>query len=290
MSREFIDLHTHSRASDGSDPPERILELAAAAGLAAVALTDHDTLSGIPGFLSAQPRFPETEAISGVEISCSYSNREIHLLGLFVDCESAVLNDFLALRREDRMRRNGEILRKLASLGFPLSRDEPEFSTVDAGSLGRPHIALALIRRYGFASMTAVFDKLLGHSRPAFVPRRLPDPVQAIAAIHAAGGVAVWAHPVYRNRNERAWLKRGLRKLSCWGLDAVEGYYSLFGADETALVKEMAGIYGVAISGGSDYHGDNSSVALGSGAGGLRVPVQLLSALKSRRELHVAKN
>jgi len=285
MNSGYIDLHTHSCASDGTDAPSRIVELAAEAGLLAVALTDHDTVAGVAEFLEAGKRFPALETIGGVELSCSYSCREIHLVGLFVDSGSAALNEFLSLRREERIRRNAEILKKLRTLGVPLDDDEPEFCVSDSGSIGRPHIAKALVRRYGFSSMAVVFEKLLGHSRPAFVPRNLPTPSQAIEVIHSSGGVAVWAHPIYRDRNERAWLKRGLRRFSEWGLDAVEGYYSLFGPGETALVGELAPLYGVALSGGSDYHGGNSSVSLGTGAGGLRVPSELLAALKIKRDL-----
>lgn len=287
MSGEYIDLHTHSTASDGTDAPARIVELAVGLGLKAVALTDHDTMAGLPEFIAAGARHPELIVVPGVEISCSYSNREIHLLGLFVDCGSAELGDFLAIRRKDRMLRNAAMMEKLKTLGFGLSWDDPEFVVPDPGNIGRPHFARALMRRYGFSSMAAVFDKLLGHSRPAFVPRRLPSPAAAIEAVHSAGGVAVWAHPIYRDRAERAWLRRGLRRFTAWGLDAVEGYYSLFGPNETALVGELAAEYGAALSGGSDYHGENSTVALGTGAGGLRVPAELLPSLEKRRATKV---
>ena len=290
MSGEYIDLHTHSTASDGTDAPARIVELAAELGLKAVALTDHDTTAGLPEFIAAGARHPEIVAVPGVEISCSYSNREIHLLGLFVDCASSELKDFLALRREDRMRRNAAMMEKLGSLGFGLSWDDPEFAVPDPGNIGRPHFARALMRRYGFSSMATVFEKLLGHSRPAFVPRHLPSPAAAIAAVHSAGGVVVWAHPIYRDRAERAWLRRGLRRFTEWGLDAVEGYYSLFGPNETALVRELAAEFGAALSGGSDYHGENSTVAMGTGAGGLRVPAELLPPLEKRRRQRSADN
>ena len=290
MNGKYIDLHTHSTASDGTDDPARLPELAAELGLAAVALTDHDTVAGLAEFLASGGKYPEVEAVPGVEISCSYSCREIHLVGLFVDHRSAALTRFLERRREDRVRRNREMMAKLRTLGFELSWDDPEFSAGESGNIGRPHFARALMRRYGFSSMAAVFEKLLGHSRPAFVPRQLPDPPQAIEAIHASGGIAVWAHPIYRDRAERAWLRRGLRRFTEWGLDAVEGYYSLFGPNETALVKELAAVYGAAISGGSDYHGGNSTVALGTGAGGLRVPAELLAELKRRRDRYAATN
>ena len=285
MSERYIDLHNHSTASDGTDAPSRIPALAAELDLAAVALTDHDTVGGIAEFLAAAKKFPSVEAVPGVEISCEYSGREVHLLGLYVDHESAELGEFLKKQREDRLRRNEEMMRKLNSLGYALSWEDEEFQGNDAANLGRPHFARALVRRCGFPSLAAVFEKVLGHSRPGYVPRRLPSPVPTIEAIHAARGIAVWAHPVYRDRNERAWLNRGLRRMAGWGLDAVEGYYSLFGKNETALVSEVAERYGVALSGGSDYHGSNSTVAMGSGSGGLRVPEELLAGLKNRRDM-----
>jgi predicted metal-dependent phosphoesterase TrpH len=139
------------------------------------------------------------------------------------------------------------------------------------------------MKYYGFPTTQSVFDKLLGRNRPAWVPRRLPSPEEAIAAIHAAGGVAVWAHPVMRDSNERAFLNRACRKMAEHGLDGIEAYYSLFSARETELVTEIAAKYGLALSGGSDFHGENSvHVVLGFGAGGLRVPEALLYGLKEK--------
>ena len=127
MNGKYIDLHPHSIASDGTDDPARLPELAAELGLAAVALTDHDTVAGLAEFLASGGKYPEVEAVPGVEISCSYSCREIHLVGLFVDHRSAALTRFLERRREDRVRRNREMMAKLRTLGFELSWDDPEF-------------------------------------------------------------------------------------------------------------------------------------------------------------------
>ncbi|MBR2912146.1 MAG: hypothetical protein IKC05_11070, partial [Lentisphaeria bacterium] len=123
------------------------------------------------------------------------------------------------------------------------------------------------------------------HSRPAYVPRKLPVAKEAIEAIHASGGVAVWAHPVYRERNEAVWLRRVAKHLTHAGLDGIEDYYSMFSPVETALVTEIAGINDLAISGGSDYHGENSpDISMGSGMGGLRVPAELLNGLKAKKK------
>ncbi|MCQ2379074.1 MAG: PHP domain-containing protein [Victivallaceae bacterium] len=257
----MIDLHTHSRASDGTTPPEMLPALAAGAGLHAVALTDHDTTTGIAAFCDAAKEFPSLTAISGVEISTEYAAKEIHLVGLFIDPENKTLFDFLARQRVERIRRNEMIFRKLASLGYPVPENAPEFSRFsDASSLGRPHFAAALCRLYDFSDMQEVFRKLLGHGRPAYVRRKLPDPAEAIAAIHASGGVAVWAHPVYRQRNEWALVRRFCKKFVPKGLDALECFYSLFGPPETEMLTSIAHDFGIARSGGSDFHGENSNV------------------------------
>ncbi|MBO5307137.1 MAG: PHP domain-containing protein [Lentisphaeria bacterium] len=282
----MIDLHTHSTASDGSTPPAELLRQAAELGLCAVALTDHDTVAGIPEFLAEAEKYPQIHAVPGVELSTVFGARELHIVGLFLDYRNEVLTAYLEEQREKRRSRNEAIRLKLNSLGYPLSWDDPVFAGVgDACSIGRPHFARALMNRYGFPTMQSVFDKLLKRGCPAYVPRELPDPKQAIDAIHAAGGLAVWAHPVYRERNERAWAKRVIKRFAPLGLDAVEGYYSMFSATETALMTELAETYGVLLSGGSDFHGANSTVSLGTGAGKLNIPDELYDRLSEARAL-----
>ena len=281
---EYIDLHTHSTASDGTATPAEVFNIARELQLAAVALTDHDTTAGLAEFTAASAEHPECEAICGVELACSFMSREIHIVGLFINPASAELAGFIENARQERMRRNRDLFVKLELLGYKLSLDMPEFSNLPLDGVGRPHFAAALVNHYGFAHLRQVFEKLLGKNRPAYIPRRLPEPAGAINAIHASGGVAVWAHPVRREANERAYLKRAARKLAALGLDAVEGYYSMFSANETAMVHEVALPLDLAISGGSDFHGANSpDVVLGFGAGGLRVPAELLTALKAKR-------
>lgn len=281
---EYIDLHTHSTASDGTATPAEVFQIARELQLAAVALTDHDTLGGLEEFMDAAGNHPECEAVCGVELACSFMSREIHIVGLFINPHSAELNAFIENARLERQRRNRDLFVKLELLGYKLDPEMPEFANLSLDGIGRPHFAAALVNRFGFAHPRNVFEKLLGKNRPAYIPRRLPDPAGAINAIHASGGVAVWAHPVRREANERAYLKRAARKLAAMGLDAVEGYYSMFGAAETAMVHEIALPLGLAISGGSDFHGANSpDVVLGFGAGGLRVPAELLDGIKAKR-------
>ena len=281
---EYIDLHTHSTASDGTAAPAEIFAIASELQLAAVALTDHDTTAGLAEFTAAAAEHPECEAICGVELACSFMSREVHIVGLFINPASPELAGIIENARQERMRRNRDLFVKLDLLGYKLALEMPEFSNLPLDGVGRPHFAAALVNRYGFAHPRQVFEKLLGKNRPAYIPRRLPEPAGAINAIHAAGGVAVWAHPVRREANERAYLKRAARKLAALGIDAIEGYYSMFSANETAMVHEVAAPLGLAISGGSDFHGANSpDVVLGFGAGGLRVPAELLIALKAKR-------
>lgn len=281
---DYIDLHTHSTASDGTFTPAELFASAVEVGLRAVALTDHDTVAGLGEFLDAGRGHPECEAIPGVELACTLCDREIHLIGLFVDRRSPALEAFLGRCREERARRNRDLFLKLKFLGYELSPEMPEFSSRPLDAIGRPHFARALAARGSFASNQAVFDKLLGTGKPAWVPRKLPAPEEAIAAIHAAGGVAVWAHPIQRDGRDRAHLNRFCRKLADWQLDGIEGYYSLFGAKETELVTAAAAAHSLALSGGSDFHGENTPLlVLGYGAGGLRVPLDLLYGLKEKR-------
>lgn len=282
-----IDLHTHSTASDGSCTPAQIVELAAALPLQAVALTDHDTTAGLEEFLEAGKKYPELETIPGVELATRYGARELHIVGLFIDPGSAALQQFLEIQRDFRRKRNRDLQLKLHFLGYEITGEEPAFAEVGgiSDNAGRPHFARAIMEKYNFPDLRTVFDKLLGNNRPAYVPRQLGSPAAAIAAIHAAGGVAVWAHPIYRDRNERAFLRRGARKLAERGIDALEGYYSLFGPAETELVTEIAGSLDLAVSGGSDFHGGNSpNIELGTGAGKLRVPAELLDKLHACRD------
>lgn len=280
-----IDLHLHSTASDGSCTPSEIIALASERQLAAVALTDHDTTAGIGEFLESAAAHPELEAIPGVELSTRYGARELHIVGLFINPETPLLKEYLAREQSRRIRRNRDMKVKLALLGYPLDDDEPAFAAAGGmtANLGRPHFAQALMEKYHFPDIRSVFDKLLGNNKSAYIPRESSSPREAIEAIHSAGGIAVWAHPIYRDRNERAYVRRVARKLAALGLDAMEGYYSLFGPPETQLVKETAEQFNLAISGGSDFHGDRTpNIELGCGAGKLCVPSELLHDLKAR--------
>ena len=286
----YIDLHTHSTASDGTCTPAELVALARETGLAAVALTDHDTTAGIPEFLEAGRNAGDVETIPGVELSTRYGAREIHIVGLFIDHQAEPLRNFLAREQAKRVKRNRDMKIKLALLGYPLDDDEPAFIAAGGmkANLGRPHFAQAIVEKYPdrFSDLRAVFAKLLGDKGPGYIPREHASPREAIEAVRSAGGVPVWAHPVTRNKNERAFALRVARKLAALGLGGIEGYYSLFGPPETQMITEIAATLGLALSGGSDFHGRHKpEIALGTGMGKLRVPARLLDALRPGPEM-----
>ncbi|MBE6388880.1 MAG: PHP domain-containing protein [Lentisphaerae bacterium] len=279
---DYIDLHTHSNASDGTFSPSEVYSLALELNLTAIALTDHDTTDGLEEFMNAGKEHPECEAVPGVEIACQLADKEIHIVGLFIDRRSKVLQELLDFCRSERMKRNRDIFLKLHFLGYDLDISMPEFGGKNLLEIGRPHFARALVRHYGFPSMQSGFDRLLGHGKPAWVKRKYPLPETVIQAIHLAGGVAVWAHPITRDVPDRAFLMRSCRRLKSMGLDAIEGYYSMFSARETALISEAAAHHGLLLSGGSDFHGDNRpNTLLAFGSGGLRIPEELFFKLKN---------
>lgn len=276
-----IDLHTHSTASDGSETPSRLVQLACEAGLSALALSDHDTVSGLDEFLDAAKE-RELLAVPAVELSSMLYNKELHIVGLFIDHKCPALLELLTQNRLEREARNRSMVEKLSNAGYPVTYEEL-LQVAGGESIGRPHLAQLLIRKGYFKEPQEVFDKCLKRGTRTFTPRKLPSPEICIRAIHQAGGLAIWAHPIYRQAGERSFLKKFLRKLKGMGLDGVEGYYSLFSAEQCALVAEMAEANGLLVSGGSDFHGRNQpGLYLGSGYGSLNVPWELLGPMQQR--------
>jgi 3',5'-nucleoside bisphosphate phosphatase len=282
MKLNIIDLHTHSTCSDGTDTPEELLRKSQEVGLDALALTDHDTVAGIPGFLKLAEKYPDILAISGVEISTIYYNREIHMLGLFLNHNSVELQDFLKDIQSKRRQRNELMAMKLTALGY--DTDIEKIRELSNGQVvGRPHFADYLLKNYDFEDFQDIFNKLLKRGAPAFVPRSLPTPVEAIDIIHQAGGIAVWAHPIYRKAKERSWCRKVLKELVPAGLDAIEAYYTQFNEQQTQIVKDLAFEFDIALAGGSDYHGSHHpDISLGIGYGELRVPSDIMPELLHR--------
>ena len=280
---KMIDLHVHSNASDGTLAPAEVACIAGERKMAAIALTDHDTVAGVREFLEAGKNYPDTEFIPGVELSSMYGTRELHFVGLFVDIENEEFAAWLEKIRQGRLKRNIDIAKRLASLGYPIDRDELDF--VHNDSLGRLHFASYLVKHYGFESIADVFAAYLRKNCSAYVPRELPMPSDAIEVIHRAGGVAMWAHPVCRDQKSKSgYLRRMVKKLKNYGLDGFECYYSMFSPDETALLLEIAEQQEMLCSGGSDFHGGNRpGIDIASGGGKMIIPYDLLKKIHEYR-------
>jgi hypothetical protein len=271
----IIDLHVHTNASDGLHKPEEVVAMALQLGLETIAITDHDTLGGVAATMQAAAG-TGLRVIPGVEISTEAPNAEVHILGYLIDYHDEQLARALSRFRTARLERAQEILARLGELGIALSW-EHVLSLADGGTVGRPHIARALRERGYVASVPDAFARYLANGQPAYVPRLKVVPQQAIRLIHDGGGIAVLAHP---------WEIRALLPdLVAQGLAGLEVYYTGYGAEMTALLRQLATQHGLLCTGGSDFHG--YQIAPGSILGGVRVPRACLAALLRRHRERV---
>lgn len=273
-----IDLHTHSTASDGTLTPTELMRAAKAAGLSAIALTDHDTFEGLPEARAEAERLG-IELVPGCELSLDYGSHPTHLLALFVDERPGNVAQELTRVRTARAVRNLSMLEKLKSVGVHLKLSEVERHAT--GVVGRPHMAQAMMAQGVVRSFEEAFARFLGSGGLAYVPKAKLSPREAIGAIHADGGLAVLAHPYLLSQKQRQ-IEPILAELAALGLDGVEVYYTEHSDKYTAMVEEMAQRLGLLMSGGSDFHGTvKPGVALGKGRGGLFVRGELLDTMKN---------
>ena len=278
----FVDLHVHTTASDGTKTPRELVELAAQAGLCAVAITDHDTTSGVREALEAGKTCGVT-VIPGCELSSITPSGEMHIVGLWTPLDCPLLETELRRLRDQRDERNKAILNRLEELGLPLSKEDVE-TFANGESAGRPHIAAALAARGYVRSKEEAFEKFLAKNRAAYVPRLLPTPERAVQLLRAAGAVTVLAHPMLIGA-PLFWLERQAAELKKHGLQAIEAYHGEHSFSDIRRCVDMAARLGLALSGGSDFHGDNrSGRRLGRGKGGLRIPVSVLQTLQALHE------
>jgi predicted metal-dependent phosphoesterase TrpH len=241
------DLHVHTTYSDGSYTPGEVVDLARRAGLAALAVTDHDTLDGIPA-AQAAAEGSALEIVPGVEISAEYQGRELHLLAYFVDAGNGPLQAALARLREHRALRYHDMVDRLRGCGVVLS-DEEVRAQAATGSLGRRHLASLLVQTRRVGSIREAFQRYLGDQGRATVPKvRLPV-AEAIALVRGAGGVAAWAHP------GAICTWETLMELRVLGLGAVEVEYPACRPSRRRELRALAGALGLAVTGGSDCHG-----------------------------------
>ena len=279
----MIDLHTHSRCSDGTDPPERVVELAAAAGCSAVALTDHDTIAGVPAATTAARRLG-IRLVPGCEVSCAAPTGSAHVLCYFLDDPRSPLADELARLRQDRTERNAALFARLAELDLPATEAEVR---AEAGSegIGRPHVAAVLVRNGAAATIDEAFDRYLGKGAPAYVPKARVT-VEEVARLAAASkAVAVLAHPLSLGLSDAA-LEATVAELAAGGLGGLECHYGRYDPPTRSALAELAGRHRLVATGGSDFHGAyKADLAVGVGTGDLRVPDAALDALDARRDL-----
>jgi 3',5'-nucleoside bisphosphate phosphatase len=270
-----IDLHCHSTASDGVLPPAQVVQTAATLGLAAMALTDHDTTAGLPEAQSAGVRLG-VEVIGGCEFSVAVEWGEMHLLAYFLEPGDADIEAFLTWARGDRTRRAREMVSRLTGLGIALSYDDVLRESGNA-AVGRPHVARALFQRGHVHTIQQAFDRYIGRGRPAFVEKDLPTLARVADLVHAKGGVVSAAH--LKNHGTLAELTT----LKAQGLDAVETRHPSHSGDQLANITDAAITLGLARTGGSDWHGETEAQGAHSQLGSQQVPDEWLSELRLRR-------
>lgn len=286
IEKRSVDLHLHSTASDGSCTPSELVDLADSLNLGAIALTDHDTVSGIQEFMQYASKFPEIISIPGVEISVDFDGKELHIVGLFIDYNCTSLQEMLCEIRKNRNARNELMVTKLQEMEYDITLQEV-LDAAGGESIGRPIFAKILIEKGYFNEPQDVFDHCLKRGTPAYCSRILPSPEEAIKKIHKAGGLAIWAHPLHRSQTDRSYLRKTLKALMPYGIDGLEAYYTSFTSSQTKAVNEVAYEFSIPVSGGSDFHGTNQiGIAMGSGRGNLEVPFSVYESLHRKSLNH----
>lgn len=269
-NNEFIDLHTHSTASDGARLPADVARAAKAVGLSAFALTDHDTVAGLAEARAAAHQVG-LRLINGIELSAVEGEAETHMLGLHLTDLTVIEHKLLELR-EMRATRAQRIVEKLNSLNIPVTY-EAVLTEAAGGAIGRPHIARALVNGGWATDLREAFDKLLGNGRSAYVPKDRLAIADAIELIHRAGGISVLAHPGALGTRER------VQTMVDAGLDGLEVLHPSHGYDDQQRLDALATEFDLVRSGGSDWHGaSDGSRSLGM----MRVPSQWLAAQEAR--------
>ena len=277
-----VDLHTHSTASDGTDRPAELIAKAHDAGLAAVAITDHDTLSGLPEAEEEARKYSDMEFVRGVEVSTGSDRGEMHILGLWVPKDAEPLEKALAEMRSKRGERNERIVEKLCRLGCPLTMDDV-MKEAGGESVGRPHIAMALVAMGYCKSMKEAFDKYLGQTGAAYLPKDVMEPEKAVSIMSSIGCSVIIAHPLLRSYPP-GWIDDFVHRLVPCGLCGLEAWHSEQTDNDTRFPLSLARHDHLCVSGGSDYHGHNKPrISLGTGYGSLFVTEDAYNLLKQWR-------
>lgn len=273
-----VDLHIHSTASDGKLSPADIVRKSAEKGLTIIALTDHDSVDGITSALAAAKAFPQLRVIPGVELSTDVPAGEVHVLGYFVDYTDRAFRAALERMRHSRRERACGMVAKLGKLGVRIEWQRVQ-EIAGSGSIGRPHIAQAMLEKGYIASIKEAFTKYISRDGPAYVERQKMTPQEAVKLLLRTNGLPVLAHPLTINDPETM-----ATELKAAGLVGIETYYYGYTAEEVSQLVSLANRYNLITTGGSDYHGPNSSTE--ATLGGADVPMasaEQLIALAGQR-------
>lgn len=279
---KYIDLHTHSLCSDGAQTPAQVVQSAKDAGLAAIALSDHDCITGVKAAMDTG-RALGVEVIPAVELSAQ-SDTELHILGYFIDIHNQKLREAMAYALRVRDERQEETCRKLNELGFEITMEEARAEAHGNPVLCRAHFAQILVRKGYASSVKEAFSKYMSVGCYAYSNRQALTGPEAVSLIREAGGIAVAAH-LHLIKKPDDELREYLRGLIPYGLDGIEGYYTDYTPDMEQRYQAMARELGLVISGGTDYHGANKPhIAIGAGRGDLRIPYSVLDGLRRRHK------
>lgn len=280
---KFADLHLHTLFSDGTFTPEELVLRAQNAGLACIALTDHDSVEGCARAATACAAV-KMEFITGAELTAEHRDTEVHILGYFLDPENRMLLDRIAAFQAVRQNRIGEMCAALNKLGIPLQA-ETVFALANCKSPGRPHVARALVKEKLIGNLDEAFEKYLKKGRPAWVPKTKMSALESVELIHQAGGLAVMAHPGLNRTDEI------IPDLVAAGLDGIECFHTKHSTVMSERYLEIAEKHHLLVTGGSDCHGFSKKAPL---IGTVKLPYEhverLYAARKSAEKKRVAVN
>ena len=277
--KRFCDLHAHSVFSDGTLSPTQLIELAEQIGLGAVALTDHNTVLGLPEFLSAAEG-KSLKAVPGVEFSVDYLDRELHILALYIrpgdfDAAMVIANQI----NENKKQSNLDLIANLDKAGYHISYEKIK-AAMPTGEPNRALIAAELKNQGYVATNQEAFERLLSPKHGFYHPPKRIDAFELIEFVRSIGAVSVWAHP-FLHLKEEAQIRTFLPRAMEAGLNGMEVRYPLYSEEQTALAESLAAEYHLLPSGGSDFHGENKpTISLGTGKGSLAVPLPWCEALQ----------
>lgn len=275
---KLTDLHTHSTASDGTFSPSDVAALAKDAGLASVALTDHDTTDGLDEFMEAG-RSLGIETIPGIELAAGYKNTELHIVGLFIDYKGSALKESMEFIVNERNERNKKMIKALSRIGMEISLQELE-ENAGGNIITRAHYANVMVNRGYVKNKEEAFDRYISSGRPGYVKRETLTPKSCIEVIRKSGGIPVLAHATLYGYGYLE-IHNLVGELKEYGLGAMETLYSTYTFRQSEELRKICEYYKLEKSGGSDFHGLNKpDIKIGTGRGELRIPQSFADEMK----------